>query len=43
MLLVKKKQLESELAELFGGIVDCAWRGKMDNMVESPCRPDGHL
>jgi hypothetical protein len=43
MLSVVKGRLESELAELFGGVVDCAWRGKMDNMVESPCRPGGHL
>ena len=26
MLSVMKGRIESELAELFGGVVDCAWR-----------------
>ena len=43
MLSVVKGRHESELADLFCGVGDCAWRGKMDNMVESPCRPERRL
>jgi hypothetical protein len=39
MSLVKTGRRKSELAELFGGAVGRAWKGKMN----SPCRPGGHL
>ena len=36
---VKMGRIESELAALFGGIVDCARRGKMNNT--SRCQSEG--
>ena len=34
-MLAKNELLETELAELFGGIVERAWGRKMDDMVKS--------
>lgn len=39
---VKIGRIEFELLALFGGIVDCARRGKMNSTV-SPCRTEGLL
>ena len=39
MSLVKTGRRESDLAELFGGAVGRAWRGK----INSSRRPEGHL
>jgi len=35
--VIEEELLETELAELFGGVVECAWGGKMDDMVERAC------
>lgn len=34
-MLAKNELLETELPELFGGIVERSWGGKMDDMIKS--------